>query len=487
MNKLMILVPLVLYLAIMLFIAYRANIAKNSTGVNFIEEYFIGSRNMGGFVLAMTLIATYASASSFIGGPGVAYKVGFAWVLLACIQTPTAFLTLGVLGKKFAIISRRIGAVTVTDYLRARYKSDTIVILASIAVLIFFSASIIAQFIGGARLFETVTGLSYHVGLIMFGVVVIAYTSIGGFRAVAVTDAIQGIVMLIATVFLYVAVSKAGGGMENISRTLLETNPDMLTPTAGGQVAKPFILSFWMLVGVAVLGLPQTAVRCMGFKDSKAMHRAMVIGTVVVGFLMLGMHIIGVMGAAVEPGLEVGDKIIPTLALNNMNPILAGVFIGGPLAATMSTVDSMLILSSAAIIKDLYTHYINKDASEQKIKKLTFMTSLGLGIFVFLLSMNPPKLLVWINLFAFGGLQATFLCPIIMGLYWKKANATGALMSMVIGVASYFYFTIAKVKPAGMHQIVPVIIIAFIAFIVGSYIGKPSEKETITLFFGDDD
>ncbi|WP_320046648.1 sodium/pantothenate symporter [uncultured Ilyobacter sp.] len=483
MENIMILIPLVIYLAVMLFIAYKTNEIKHSGEVNFIEEYFIGSRNMGGFVLAMTLIATYASASSFVGGPGVAYKLGLGWVLLACIQTPTAFLTLGILGKKFAIISRKIGAVTITDYLRARYKSDTVVILSSIAVLVFFAASIIAQFIGGARLFETVTGLSYHTGLLLFGVVVIIYTTLGGFRAVALTDAIQGIMMMVATTFLFFAILKNGGGMENIMQGLLKTNPDLLTPTSGGAIAKPFILSFWMLVGVAVLGLPQTTIRCMGFRDSKSMHRAMMVGTFVVGFLMIGMHLIGVMGAAVAPGIDVGDKIIPTLALRNMPPILAGVFIGGPLAATMSTVDSMLILSSAAIVKDLYIHYINKDADDKKIKKLTLFTSLTVGIIVFLLSMNPPKLLVWINLFAFGGLEATFLCPIVLGLYWKKANSTGAIASMLTGVGSYFYFTISKIKPMGMHQIVPVIFISLMTFTIGSLIGKKPEDEVLEIFF----
>lgn len=483
MDKIMILIPLIIYLAVMLFIAYKTNEIKHSGDVSFIEEYFIGSRNMGGFVLAMTLIATYASASSFIGGPGVAYKLGLGWVLLACIQTPTAFLTLGILGKKFAIISRKIGAVTITDYLRARYKSDTVVILSSIAILVFFAASIIAQFIGGARLFETVTGLSYHTGLLLFGVVVIIYTTFGGFRAVALTDAIQGIMMMVATTFLFFAILKNGGGMENIMQGLMKTNPDLLTPTSGGAIAKPFILSFWMLVGVAVLGLPQTTIRCMGFRDSKSMHRAMIIGTFVVGFLMIGMHLIGVMGAAVAPGIDVGDKIIPTLALKNMPPIMAGVFIGGPLAATMSTVDSMLILSSAAIVKDIYIHYINKDADDKKIKKLTLFTSLIVGIIVFMLSMNPPKLLVWINLFAFGGLEAAFLCPIVLGLYWKKANSTGAIASMLTGVGSYFYFTISSVKPMGMHQIVPVIFVSLTTFVIGSLIGKKPEDEVLEIFF----
>ena len=105
------LIPIVLYLFAMLGIAWKVNQIKHSENVNFTEEYYIGSRGMGGLVLAMTIIATYVGASSFIGGPGVAYKLGLGWVLLACIQVPTAFLTLGILGKKLAIISRRIGGL----------------------------------------------------------------------------------------------------------------------------------------------------------------------------------------------------------------------------------------------------------------------------------------------------------------------------------------------------------------------------------------
>lgn len=478
-----VLIPVILYLLLMLFIAWKVNGIKNNKEINFLEEYFIGSRDMGGLVLAMTVIATYVGASSFIGGPGVAYKMGLGWVLLACIQVPTAFLTLGVLGKKLAIISRKIGGFTITDFLRARYQSDTVVLLSSLMMLIFFTGSIVAQFIGGARLFESVIGLPYHWGLIIFAAVVICYTSFGGFRAVAITDAIQGIIMLIATLLLFLTILKNGEGMENIMKTIETTHPEVLTPDSGGAIAKPFILSFWMLVGIGVLGLPATAVRCMGFKDSKAMHRAMIIGTPVVGILMLGMHLIGVMGIALSPGIDVGDKIIPTLAMNNLHNILAGVFLAGPLAAIMSSVDSFLILSSAAIIKDIYINYINKNPSTLKIKRLSLITSISIGILVFVLALNPPKLLVWINLFALAGQEAAFFCPIIFGLYWKKANATGAVCSMIFGVLSYIYLMVSKVNIYNTHQIIPVIILAILVFIVGSLVGKKPDKETIDKFF----
>ncbi|WP_304159982.1 sodium/pantothenate symporter, partial [Fusobacterium ulcerans] len=288
----MIIIPIIIYILVILLIAWKMGKYKNESG-KFIEEYFIGSRSMGGLVLAMTLISSYVGASSFIGGPGIAYKLGLSWVFLACIQVPTAFLTLGVLGKKLAIISRKINGVTITDFLRARYESNLVIILSSLMMLIFFIGTIVAQFVGGARLFESVTRYSYTLGLIIFSAVVIIYTTFGGFRAVTITDAIQGIVMLLATGLLFVIILNKGGGMENIMKKVLETNCSLLTPDGGGAVSKPFILSFWMLVGIGVLGLPVTEVRCMGFKDSKAMHRAMIIGTSFVGLLMLGMHLVG--------------------------------------------------------------------------------------------------------------------------------------------------------------------------------------------------
>lgn len=478
----MLIIPIFIYILAILIVAWQTGKHKHKAG-KFMEEYFIGSRSMGGLVLAMTLISSYVGASSFIGGPGVAYNLGLSWVFLACIQVPTAFFTLGILGKKLAIISRKINGVTITDYLRARYESNLVIVLASLMMLIFFIGTIVAQFVGGARLFESVTGLSYNFGLILFTAVVIIYTTFGGFRAVTITDAIQGIVMLLATGLLFFIILEKGNGMENIMQSILKTNPNLLTPDSNGAVSKPFILSFWMLVGVGVLGLPVTEVRCMGFKDSKAMHRAMIIGTSIVGILMLGMHLVGVVGAAVEPGVEVGDKIIPILAIKNMHPILAGVFIAGPLAAIMSSVDSLLIMSSAAIVKDLYINYIDKNPSESKIKKLSFATSLLLGIIVFVLALNPPKLLVWINLFALAGQEAAFFCPILLGLYWKRANATGAAVSMIFSVVFYLYTVIMNIKIMNMHQIVPTIIFSILLFTIGSYFGKPNSEKVNELFF----
>ena len=482
-------VPLILYFILIMGIAIWGSRAagKRSDTKGFMEEYFIGSRSMGGFVLAMAIITTYTSASSFVGGPGVAYNVGLGWILLSMIQVPTAFLTLGVLGKRFALIARRTNAVTITDFIRARYGSDLVVILASLSLLVFFMASMLAQFIGGARLFESVTGYSYQTGLLIFGLTVVIYTTVGGFRAVVLTDTIQGVMMLFASLAILYAVITAGGGVESIMQTLYSIDPQLLTPTGGGNaIPKPFILSFWVLVGIGILGLPQTTQKCLGSKDSRSMHNAMIIGTFVVGFTMLAMHLVGAMGRAVIPDITVGDLAVPTLTVRLMSPFWAGIFIAGPLAAIMSTVDSMLIMCSAAIVKDLYFHYIVKNdesrLSPKKVRGMSLVVTAVVGVLVFFAAMKPPSLLVWINLFAFGGLEAVFFCPTLFGLYWKRANSTGAILSMICGAAAFFWFNITKTSIAGTTAIVPTLVIAIAAFVAGSLLGRPESEEKLKVF-----
>ncbi|WP_316898256.1 sodium/pantothenate symporter [Pseudodesulfovibrio indicus] len=479
-DSIRLILPVAVYLAASMGIALWARKRScEASSQGFIEEYFLGSRSMGGFVLAMTIVASYASASSFVGGPGVAYRMGLSWVLLAMIQVPTVFLTLGILGKRFAIAARETRSVTITDYLRARYKSDTVVILCSLALIAFFLAAMLAQFIGGARLFQSVTGYPYVVGLVLFGISVVLYTAVGGFRAVVMTDALQGLVMTAAVVVVLLAVIKAGGGVASCVDTLREIDPGLITPTGpGGAIPQTFTLSFWILVGIGVLGLPQTAQRCMGYRDSRAMHRAMIIGTLFIGFMILCVHLAGAFGRAVFPDLPAGDLAMPTLIVELLPPVWAGIFIAGPLAAIMSTVDSMLLLISAAIIKDLYIQFrLRGDASAMpvaRLKKASFAITAGMGLLVVVAAIEPPDLLVWINIFAFGGLEAAFLCPIVLGLYWKRGNAAGAIASIVCGVGTFMALSIVKPDMGGVHAIVPTTLASAASYVAGS-LARPAK------------
>ena len=463
-----VIIPLALFLVIIFFIGFWAN-ARVRQSDSFLSDYFLGGREMGGFLLAMTMMATYGSASSFIGGPGVAYQTGLGWVLLAMAQLPAGYFVLMILGKKFAIIARKYEAITLIDFLKARYQSNAIVLLSAIAIFVFLFASMTAQWVGGARLIESLTGLPYRGALLIFAVAVLVYVIIGGFAAVALTDALQGSVMIIGTVILLVAVTIEGGGVSAIMANLVAENPNLVSPYGADSSLSPlYVSTFWILIGIGVIGLPQIAVRAMSYKDSKGMHRAIIIGTIGIGTIMFGMHLIGVFGRAVIPGIEIGDKVMPTLTLDILPPVLAGIVLAAPMAAIMSTVNALLILVSSTLVKDVYLNFIKPSAKDAEIKRMSFIVTTVVGIAVVLFALNPPNLLIWLNLFAFGGLESAFLWVVVLGLYWKGANKYGAITSMIVGLVSYVYIYHFHVNLFGMNSVTIPIVVSLLVFVLVS-------------------
>ncbi len=460
------------------FLARRAGgRAREGGAKKFLEEYFLAGRGLGGFALAMSTITAYTSASSFIGGPGIAYSLGLGWVLLAMIQVPTAFLTFGILGRRFSEFARETGALTVSRYLHHRYRSRPLVIATSLLMILFFVAIMLAQFIGGARLFQALTGLPYATGLVVFCVTVGLYTTIGGFRAVVLTDILQGVVMLAASAAVLWGVVDAAGGIAPAFERLGAIDPGLLRPTGpGGSIPLPMLFSFWVLVGIGVLGLPQTAQKCMVFRDDRSLLRAMVFGTVVIGGILLATHLAGALGRGVIPDLPAGDLIMPTLIMRLMPPVLSGLFAAGVLSAIMSTVSSMLIIASATLVQDVYIEWrLGGDvakADTRFVKRLSLGLTGLLGLAVFVLALEPPDLLAWINLFAFGGLEATFFWPILLGLFWKKANRTGAAWSVGAGVAAFIAMHVWKFPLGSVHPIVPSLVLAGAAFFVGNMLNR---------------
>lgn len=497
MDAVLRMVPIAVFFVLLMGIGvYVQRKSADAKAKDFSNEYFIGGRSLGGFVLAMTLVATYSSVSSFLSGAGKAWETGFGWVYYATSQIVAAFLVLGVLGKKMAIIGRKTNAVTVIDILRARYKSNILANICAVVIVVFFTTTMLSQFIGGAQLFSECTGVSYKMGLIIFSVVVILYTTIGGFNAVAITDTACAIVMVIGTVLLTISVIKNGGGIDQIMTNITAASQeavatgqgmDLLDPRASGGIPFQLYLTQWMLCGITTIGLPQSQVRCLGYKDTKSVHKAMIYGTVVVGIMMIGIHLVGTLSRGILPTIDGStDTLIPIVIVKYMMPVLGGVTIIGPLAATMSTISSLLIAGSSAIIKDMYLHYKEEkqqEVNQKTVANLSFGVTAVMGIAAVLMAVNPPDLIVWINMFAFGGLQTTFFWCMLLGLFWKKANSAGAILSVVGGLGAYCITMALGIKIGSFHNIIIGMVVALILFVVGNNFGKPMDDRTGRLFF----
>lgn len=497
MGSLIALAPLVLFLLFALgaSLLVRRRAQAASTGGGFVKEYFIGNRGLGGFVLAMTTIATYGSVSSFVGGPGQAWSIGFGWVYMAVVQVTALVLLYGIMGKKMALVSRKLDAVTVVDVIRARYGSDLLANLSALIIVVFFVATMVAQFVGGAKLFEAVTGYSYTTGLFLFGAAVILFTTIGGFRGVAVTDALCGIAMLVGMGVLAVGILEAGGGYEAIMASIAANHPAMLEPFSGGNMPAGLYLTQWLLVGVFTFVLPQSVVRTMGYKDTKSLHRAMIMGTVIIGAMMIGVTSLGVLAAGVLTDDLVAyggsvDNIIPLSIVGTLPPVLAGVAIIGPIAASISTVSSLLISSSSAIVKDVYLRHCEKTGkrpADRRVAVSSQAVTLGVGVLAFVLAVTPPDLIWKINMFAFGGLETAFFWVLVCGLFWKRANKTGALLSMAGGTLAYCTSMALGFKVADLHQIVIGIAVAGACMVVGTLAARHAKSSKLAVFFPDED
>ena len=232
-----------LYLGVTFLLAYLAH--RRAKKGRFLEDFFVAGREIGPWVLALTWIATSASGGTFIGAPSLAHRYG--WTLLLWISSLMVVATvgMGVLGKRVAELGRRTGALTFSDLLRDRFESNTIGTISGIAIIILYTAYMVAQYIAGARLVEAVAGIPYVWGALGFAVTVSLYTAYGGFRAVAWTDSFQALVMLagvLVTVFFAV---RQAGGMPAVFDSLVEQSPDLVrAPGAEQFLPLPAAISF---------------------------------------------------------------------------------------------------------------------------------------------------------------------------------------------------------------------------------------------------
>ncbi|MBR3457667.1 MAG: sodium/panthothenate symporter, partial [Selenomonadaceae bacterium] len=291
-------------------------------------------------------------------------------------------------------------------------------------------------------------------------------------------------------VLLLYYVLDAGGGYAAIMESIGTNHPEMLEPLSNGNMPWGLYLTQWILVGICTIALPQSVVRGISYKDTKGLHHAMLIGTVVVGFMNIGINFTGILahGVLTNELASYGtvDNIIPTTIVTVMPPALVGLAIIGPLAASISTISGLLIVASSAIIKDVYLHYRMErggEPSARRLRILSMMATAVIGIVVFLIALTPPSVIWLINMFAFGGLETAFFWTLLLGLFWRKANKTGALLSMGGGTVVYCLAQGLGFKLFGLHQISIGITCSLVFFLIGSYLGKPEDEKVLDLFF----
>jgi SSS family solute:Na+ symporter/sodium/pantothenate symporter len=454
---------------------------------SFLKEYFLGDRQLNAWVLSLTYVATSVSAGSFVGFPSFIYS--FGWVLAFWIggYMIAGLVGKGVLAKRLNQVSRLSGAITVPDVLRDRFQSPALGLLGGIFLLVFLTFNLVAQFKAGGLIMRqagagivdlpayqsarnltavTLTNLGmwdeqsadlktgdlydreypdYVLGILIFAVTVVAYTTYGGFWAVTWTDVLQGLMIVAGAILLMILAMHRVGGLGQATHRLKEIDPQLLTgPGPDNFVPMGLAFSYFFLWTIGAIGQPVGMVRLMACRDTPTLRRSLFMISLYFSLIYFPLVITFVCARALYPVEYLGqsDRIMPVmaLALTQDWPMLGGVILAAPYAAAMSAVAGFLLLMSSSLVRDIYQRNWNPSISPRKVKWITYGTTAVVGIIVTISAMQPPRFLQHLIIFTTGGMACTYLAPMVLALYSPRATKHGALAAMIGGFVTIMSF-----------------------------------------------
>jgi solute:Na+ symporter, SSS family len=433
------------------------------------SDYHLGGRQIGAIVSSFSFVAAYFSSVIIIGGGALAYRFGMATIWVASINVVLGcFLAWAVLGRRTRAMTAKLNAVTLPDFFAKRYQLPFARVFVSIVVclfMIFYNISILKAL---GETSHVLLNIPYVWGVVLSGLIVLIYVSFGGYLAVVWTGFIQAIIMGAGLLLMLSRTLAESGGMTKMVADLRSINVGLVdTPGLWGY---PGLISFTLVVSLGVWGMPQMLARFYSIKNNQAIRIGTIFATV--GAMMAFIPFIAGAYARVRfPGLANADLAIPTLVNSLMSPWAVAIFFVGVIAAGMSTFSSVLIITSGAMVRDLFKTAFSVTMNEKKELRWTTLTNVLVGIVSIIIALKPPGLVAELIAFSWTVIAATCLAPFLLGLYWNGTTRNGALASMVGGFIVSLSWMALK-QPFGLHGFIPGVGISFVLLIVVSLMGK---------------
>ncbi|WP_210470916.1 sodium/proline symporter PutP [Sporosarcina sp. 6E9] len=449
------LIAIILYMAAMLIIGYYA-FRRTSN----LTDYMLGGRSLGPAVTALSAGAADMSGWLLMGLPGAIYVNGLAGAWIAIGLTVGAYLNWLFVAPRLRVYTQVSNeSITIPSFLenRLKDKSGLLRIVSGIIILLFFTFYVSSGMVAGGVFFESSFGLEYHTGLLIVSAVVLAYTLFGGFLAVSYTDFVQGLIMFLALILVPLFGIFMTGGFGETAASIREVNPNLLNMVSGVTVLGVLSSVAW---GLGYFGQPHIIVRFMAITSVKETKHARRIG---IGWMILSLvgavatALVGIAYYQQNAGTKLVDPEAVFIALGQIifHPFIAGIMLAAVLAAIMSTISSQLIVTSSALIEDLYKAIIKKDAPDKRYVFLGRMSVLLVAIVAAILAWGDHDTILKLVSFAWAGFGASFGPIILLSLYWRKITTTGALSGMVVGAITVIIWGNIKVLSDTLYEIVP--------------------------------
>jgi sodium/proline symporter len=399
--------------------------------------FYIAGKSLPPWVVAFSTNATGESGWLLLGLTGMGYAVGAQalWVVAGEVLGITLAWTL--MSRRLKRLADRSDAITVPDVLAARFDDRRHVLrrLSVLIILVMVGAYVAAQMVATGKAFDGFTELDYSGGVLVGAVVILGYTLVGGYKAVAWTDLVQGILMLLGLILLPIMAIHAADGWPAVLDKLAAQDPGLLSPWGpeGMSTAALVGIVSFLAVGLPFMGVPQLMVRFMSARSEGSLVPAMAISITVILLFDLGAVLTGMAGRALMPGLDDPERILPLLSNAVLPPVLGGVMMVVVLAAIMSTVDSLLILASSAVVRDYWQQIRGTKLSDHALARRGKIVTLLIGLVGIGFALHQTPLIFWFVLFAWSGLGAAFGPVLLCALWYPKTTLRGAVAGMLGG------------------------------------------------------
>ena len=455
-----IVVVFILYVAVMLGIGWWTSRTAHSP-----EQFFLADRSLKAWVTAVSSTASSESAWAVLGTVGLAYKEGLsaAWFLPGCLLG--YWINWKFLAEPLRRHSHATNAITVPDYLESRFGGGSH-LLRWLSVVIIFScmmAYVGAQFTAIGKTFDSIFGIPHTLSIPIGGVIILTYTMMGGFLAVAWTDFIQGLIMVGGLVLLALVALAELGGPAGMVSAIDQVNPDTLA-LMGGKTLAGFLGGVVGLLGIGLgyPGQPHVLNRYMAAKNEKVIRDGWWIALGWGVLMYVSAILLGLCGNALFPGLDDPEHLFPKAAESLLPTVLTAIVLTGVLAAIMSTVSAQIIVAASSVAHDIVHRLSRRKRTHAQLLAISRATIAVLGVGAMGIALAKTQVIFWFVLFAWSGLGASFGPLILFTLYSKNVTRQGAIAGMITGFTVTIVWKVSGLSD-GLYELVPAFLLAALA------------------------
>ena len=497
-----IMIAIIVYLSAMLYVGYRCSKNNHDTA-----DFYLGGRKLGPLVTAMSAEASDMSSWLLMGLPGLAYLTGIAdagWTAIGlAIGT---YVNWKIVAKRIRRYTHVAGnSITLPSFFSNRYRDSRRILqsIGAVFIVIFFIPYTASGFAACGKLFSSLFGVNYVAAMLISAVVIVGYTTLGGFLAASTTDFIQSIIMSIALVIVFIFGINVAGGVPAVIDNA-QSLPGYLTmtttydPVSGTEQPYPLINIVSMIAwGLGYFGMPHILLRFMAIEDENKLALSRRVATTWVVISLAVAVLIGVIGLAMSDAgalavLSGSDsetiivQISDLLSKYGILPaLLAGTILAGILASTMSTADSQLLAASSAVSSDLLGSILAKASSRKNSMFADRITLILISVIAAFLASDPDSSVFNIVSFAWAGFGAVFGPVVLFALFWRRSNWQGALAGMISGGAMVFIWKYL-VRPLGgawdIYELLPAFLVSSALIVIVSLITEAPSQEIIEEF-----